>query len=44
MFANIALGVVVIFLGYLTYLSVYVQQISDEERKKNGLGPKGQGR
>ena len=31
-------------LGYLTYLSVHTQQIPDSERKKLGLGPKGQGK
>ncbi len=40
----IVLGIIVVFLGYCTYLSVDIQQMSDEERAKNGLGPKGQGR
>jgi len=44
MFFHIAMGFLVIILGYLTYLSVHTQQMPDSERKKLGLGPKGQGR
>jgi len=41
---QIILGVVFIGLLYCMYLSVKTQKMSDAEREKNGLGPKGQGR
>lgn len=36
--------VVIVVVAALLYLSVDIQQMSDEKRKEFGLGPKGQGK
>ena len=37
---HIVLGIILVVLGYCIYQSGDIQQMSDEERKEHGLGPK----